>query len=160
MANTTFSGPVRAGTVREGATRNLGHVVLSQTYLIPTADILTAPPTRTAFYVPAGSKLLDIDVEVLTALATATNAGVTIGLLGGTANRYWTSFNTGATAARVADSVVTAAQQVANTNNVGTADVGITLTATAATGNASAGTIQVTLFYMQRNSDGTTTSNP
>ena len=32
MARTTFSGPVRAGTVQDNAGANVGNVVLSQTY--------------------------------------------------------------------------------------------------------------------------------
>lgn len=161
MGNTTFSGPLRAGTVREGATKNTGTPALTQTYTIPAADMLSAAaPTRTAFYLPAGSKILDVYVEVTTALVTATNVGLTVGKLGGTANFYYTTFNTGATANRTATATVQAAQVVAETNNVGTADVGVTLTATAATGNASAGAIQVTVVYIQRNSDGTTTVTP
>ena len=30
MATTTFSGPVKAGTVREGASANVGYVVMAQ----------------------------------------------------------------------------------------------------------------------------------
>lgn len=160
MSTSTFSGPVLSGTVREGATRNVGAMLLSQTYNIPTADILLAPPTRTAFYLPAGSKIIDVTVELPAALATATNASLTVGKLGGTANFYYTTFSTGATATRTAQATVQAAQVVAETNNVGTSDVGVTLTATAVTGNASAGNIQVTVLYMQRNPNGTITYTP
>jgi hypothetical protein len=42
MATTTFSGPVRAGTVREGASANVGNVVLSQKGTIAYTDDGTA----------------------------------------------------------------------------------------------------------------------
>ena len=154
MGFSTFSGPLRSGTQRYGSTENTGVAVLAQTYTIPTASLTTAGTAITAFYLPAGSKILSIGVEVTVALATATNVGLTVGVLGGSATQYMTSVNTGATAAKTAQSGLDAALQVANTNNVGTTDVGVTLTPTAATGNASAGTIVVTLQYMQRAADG------
>lgn len=160
MGTSTFSGPLLSGTTRQGATRNLGTPVLVQTYVIPVADMTTAGVTRTAFYLPAGSAILEASVQVVTAIATATNLGITIGRLGAAANLYYTSFNTGLTVGKVADSTVGAAQQVVQTSNVGTADVGITITSTAATSNATTGSVIVAIAYIQRNSDGTITPTP
>lgn len=154
MGFTTFSGPLRSGTIKEGATENTGLPILAQSYTIPFTAILTAPAALTAFYLPAGAKILNFDVEVVTALATATNCGVTVGKLGGTANFFVTTFNTGATVGKVAAATIDTAMQVANTNNIGTTDVGVTVTPTAATGNATDGSIVLTVRYIQRATDG------
>lgn len=154
MSTSTFSGPIQSGTVREGASANIGRPLLLQTYTIPSSAILTSPAAVTIARLPAGAKIIEFKVEVVTALVTATNCGLTLGVSGGSATQYQTSVNTGATVGRVAQATLDAALQVANCNNVGTADVAITATPTAATGNASAGAIVVTVKYLQRNSDG------
>jgi hypothetical protein len=53
---------------------------------------------------------------------------------------------------------VDAAQVVAQTNNIGTADVTIYGTFTAVTGNPTAGSTVVTVHYIQRAADGTADS--
>ena len=45
MATTTFSGPVKAGSIREGATANTGFVLMAQSAVI---DIIGATATTTA----------------------------------------------------------------------------------------------------------------
>lgn len=154
MGFTTYSGPLRAGTKREGAERNTGLVELAQSFTLTADRILTAPSAVTIARLPAGSKITRFHVEVVTALSTATNCGLTIGVGGGTANHFMTSVNTGATVGKVAQASLDTAQQVVNTNNVGASDVAVTATPTAATNNASAGAIVVTVFYIQRAADG------
>ena len=65
MATTTFSGPVRAGTVREGSSANVGNVVLSQKGTIAYTDDGTAVAIGT---IPANSQIIEIYVDVTTAL--------------------------------------------------------------------------------------------
>lgn len=155
MSQVTFSGPIRSGTVREGAAPNIGQIPLVQVTTIPFSAMLTAPAAVVIARLPAGSKILDFTVEKVVAIATATDVGITFGVQGGSATQYCTSFNTGVALGKTAVALADAAQVVANTNNVGTSDVVVTATPTAATGNATAGSIVVTTRYIQRNADGT-----
>lgn len=76
MANTTFSGPIRAGTVRDGnvaAGLNVGSVVLTQAY--DTGDLTGAVVGNVDARIgtlPAGARITDITVDQVTASATGT----------------------------------------------------------------------------------------
>jgi hypothetical protein len=153
MSFTTFSGPVVAGNVKTGSARNTGSVVLAQSYTIPYTAMLTSPAALEMFTVPAGSKILNFGVEVTTAITTATNCGIVIGS-SGTANKYVTTFNTGTSVARVSPATIAAAFQADDCSNVGTTDAAIYVTPTAAGGNAAAGEIVITCYYVQRTSAG------
>ncbi len=50
MGTTTFSGPVKAGTVREGASANTGSVLMAQSAVI---DIIGATNTTAVGIIPA-----------------------------------------------------------------------------------------------------------
>ena len=70
MGTTTFSGPIKSGTIKEtsGTTvgsnmKNTGFVVLSQTAVIDQ----TATTTTTNIIIPPNSQLISIDVTVKTA---------------------------------------------------------------------------------------------
>lgn len=155
MSFSTMSGPLRTGTVKEGSGENTGLVKLARSTTIPFGAMLTSPTAQTLCVLPAGSKLLRMVVEVITAISggSVTNVGMTVGD-SGTANKYFTTFNTGTSSARVAQSTVDAAQVVAQTNNIGTVDVQLYGTFTAAGGNPTAGSIVVTIEYIQRAADG------
>jgi len=157
MGIATHLGPWLLGTVKDNAGRNVGATTVSQSYTAPASVILTSPTAQQMFVLPAGAKIIRFNVEVTVALTTATNCGLVIGD-SGTSNKYVTTFNTGATVAKVAQATVDAAMQVAQTNNIGTSDVAIYGTFTAATGNAAAGNIVVTVEYIVRNSDGSLTN--
>lgn len=161
MSFTTFSGPIRSGTVRTGAATamNCGVVELVQTYTIPTAAILTSPAALPMFTLPAGSKITGIRLEVTEALTTATNCGIVIGT-SGTANFYMTTLNTGTSIAEVSPATIAAATVADKTDNIGTSDVTIYTTPTAATGNAATGKIVVTIKYIQRTAAGSVTPTP
>jgi hypothetical protein len=79
MSTTTFSGPVRAGTIREGAAVNAGLVVLSQSY---DSGDLTGDAIGNYDAVlgrlPAGSQIVDITVDQVVA-ATAGTTTVSVG---------------------------------------------------------------------------------
>jgi hypothetical protein len=109
------------------------------------------------FVLPAGAKILRFDIEVIVALTGATNCGVTIGT-SGTANFYMTSVNSGTSAVQTSPATIAAATQAAKTNNVGTTDAIIFGTFTAATADATAGSVVVTVEYVVRESDGS--ANP
>lgn len=154
MAFTSFKGPVRSGTVHYGSGVNTGLPILVQEGNIATAALLTTGGTTTIGILPAGARIHRIVIEVTTAITTATNVGITLGD-GTTANKFLTSINTGTSAVKVAQATIDAATAVANTGNIGTTDVTIVATTTAATGNAAAGAIRVVIEYVQRVSDGT-----
>ena len=59
MGTTTFSGPVKAGTVREGASVNTGFVLMSQSAVI---DIIGATNTTTSPL--CGSRSLYVTLSV------------------------------------------------------------------------------------------------
>ena len=157
MAFSTFSGPVRAGTQKDGLLRNTGLVTLAQSVAVPFSAMTTAPTAQSLFRLPAGTKILRINYEVVTAISggSVSNVGVTLGISGGTANFYQTTLNTGLTVAKVAQATVDTAMVVNQTNNVGIADVLVTGTFTAAGGNPTAGSTVVTIEYIQRADDGT-----
>lgn len=159
MGFATFSGPVRAGTERYGAAENTGLITLSRTAYVNVSGVaLTAAPVaQTLFTLPAGSKILNFVPEVLVAITggSVSNVGVTIGKAGAAAE-FAASFNTGTSVARVTQATVDTAisSKVLALDNIGSVDVPVTATFTAATGNPTAGQIAITVVYQQRASNG------
>lgn len=76
MASSTFSGPIKAGDVREGAFANVGSVEMVQTAEIAVDATLVQSATM---YVPANSEIIDIYVLGQEAYDSATSAGLTVG---------------------------------------------------------------------------------
>ena len=82
MGTTTFSGPIKAGTIKNttGTTvgsdmKNTGFVAMSQTAAIDQ----TATTTTTNIIIPANSQLISIDITVTTAWS---GGATTLGLGG------------------------------------------------------------------------------
>jgi len=159
MSIASHSGPWLLGTVKNttgttaGTIRNMGATIVAQTYTASTAAILASPTAQQMFVLPAGAKILRFDIEVAVALTGASNCGVTIGS-SGTSNLYMTSVNSGTSAVQTSPATIAAATQAAYTS-IGTTDAIIYGTFTAATADATAGSIVVTVEYIVRNSDGT-----
>ena len=159
MSFSTFSGPIRCGTQRYGDLENTGLVTLSRTAYINVSGVaLTAAPVaQVLFDLPAGSKILNFVAEVLVTIAggSVTNVGVQIGNAT-TADAYAASFNTGTAVARVTqanmDTAITG--KVAALDNIGTVDVPVLGTFTAAGGNPTSGQIAITVVYQQRADNG------
>ena len=72
----------------------------------------------------------------------------------GTANAYQTTIDIGLTTAQTARATLDAALVSSATNNIGTTDVVVTGTFTAAGGNPTAGVAVVTVEYIQRADNG------
>ena len=156
MGFTTFSGPLRAGTVKEGAANNTGTPVLARVATFAATVALTSGATAQLIgFVPAGSKLLAVQVEKPVALSgnSVSAVGLTVGD-GTTANKYVTNVAIGLTAIRTAQATIDAGYVPLEMDNVGTSDVGIYATFTATTGNPTTGSIEVTLLYVQRSAAG------
>jgi hypothetical protein len=143
MGATTFSGPVKAGTVREGAALNAGNVVLSQANTIVFGDTVA----KNVFTVPAGSRILGIAVytteefdagtnnvinvrsgTTVIAAVTATAAPITVGL----------------------STVVPVNAQVAFFNDVGLDDAVINAIYAPTGGAATTGAATVIITYVQQ----------
>ena len=161
MANTTFSGPIRAGTQRYGdvTVQNTGTTVLQQFATVNFGSMTTGGVTTNLMTLPAGAKITRIYYDVVTAISGGgvTAIGVSLGKVGGTATFLQASVTTGLAVIRVVQATVDAAMVANQTNNIGTTDVTVNGTFTATTGNPTAGSIVVTIEYSQRNADGSTT---
>jgi len=69
MGTTTFSGPVKSGTVREGASANVGFLVAAQ-----SADITeNGTAADTGIIIPANSQIINMYVLIETAWDGGTN---------------------------------------------------------------------------------------
>jgi hypothetical protein len=90
MANTTFSGPILAGTIKNtvGTTlgsdiKNTGQVVMAQTFSTGTALASGASAANsTTVVIPANSQIIDIVLDNPTAMGNATcvfSVGDTVG---------------------------------------------------------------------------------
>jgi len=68
MGTTTFSGPVKAGTIREGSSANVGFVKMAQ-----SADWTQTAATAasTGMIIPANSQITSITLYITTAPAAA-----------------------------------------------------------------------------------------
>lgn len=146
MSFSTFSGPIRAGTVRYttgttvGTIDNTGVVVLSQT--APLALTTGA----TGIVLPAGAQIDFINIDVTTTFTTGATLAVGDGT---TAAAYVTAITTPAAGRQAL--TLTGAQLTA-WSNIGTSDVNITVTMAGTTAVAGAGFI--TVVYSQKASDG------
>ena len=148
MANTTFSGPIRAGNIPNttGTTvgtnvANIGQVVMAQSAII---DIIGASANTAVAVVPANSQVIDVILNVVTANNDANAAAVTVGITGNT-NAFFPS-----TSVKTVATTRSSALEV-NATDVGTTDVQVNAYFTATDGNGSTGNATVTVVYLQAN---------
>ena len=156
MSFTTFSGPLRSGTVRQGASINTGGPVLARSATILATTAKTSGAVAQAICtLPAGSKILEVLVEKTVVIAgnSVSAVAMTVGD-GTTADKYVTSVAIGLTAIRTPQATIVAGYVPAEMNNIGTADKTLYGTFTATTGDPTSGTIVVTVLYQQRAADG------
>jgi len=151
MGATHLSGPIIAGNLQTGDTNgpNQGAVNLMQLTSI-TQNSTTA--VSSTLYIPAGSIITDVHVDVLTAFNSVTSATLSIGLTAG-GTEYVSGVNVKAATGRIAPTF-TAAQLAAmdgvtvlGVAAATTAPVVVTVTPVGAT---SAGYVFVTIFYVQQ----------
>ncbi len=145
MANTTFSGPIKAGTIREttGTTlgtnvKNTGQVVMAQ------SNNITQASGATTIVIPANSQIIEITVYVTTAwtgVATTFGVGTTASATAFTA----ASAAAGGTIGIVSITPSTDATRTGAFIDVGTSDVKIAVTST----NTGSGVGVITVRYIQ-----------
>ena len=144
MATTTFSGPIKAGSVREGASANVGFVLMSQSANV----VFGANGTETVVAtLPANSQIYQIAVDVTTPFNAGTTNTLDIGD-GTTADKYADALAAGAAARVLATSDVS---QIPNLIDIGASDVDVTVTYNQTGTAATAGAATVTVLYLQNN---------
>ena len=148
MANSTFSGPLRAGTVRDGTAasgQNVGNVVLSQTY--DTGNMLNVVGTVNTQIgsVPAGAIITDIVIDQVVASVTGTTT-VSVGNASGGAQLAAAVATTAGGRFR---GTATAATQLAWQTST-TADTPIWVSNVTGTATLTAGRFVVTVLYIQK----------
>jgi len=153
MASTTFSGPIKAGTIKETAgstlgknVKNTGQVLMSQTHLISLSSGAIAAGS-TDMVIPANSQIVDVILDSVTAASGATNLSI-----GDTVGGAATIVNTFALGTAVGQKrPTTEAGGALAWSDTGSADIKLTITTSAAT---TAGTTRVTIVYAQDNNLG------
>lgn len=145
MAFSTFTGPVRSGTVKNTTGTTLGTIdntgVVS---LVQSASL--ALTTSTPAVLPAGAQILDILIDVTTTFTTSATLAVGDGT---TVDKYVTAITTPA-AGRQA--ITFSGAQLTAMSNIGTSDVAVTVTMAGTTAIVGAGLI--TIRYAQKTSAG------
>ena len=144
MGNTTFSGPIKAGTIKNttGTTlgsdvANVGQVVMAQTF---SADLSggALAAVVTDVVIPANSQIIDCVIDVITAANATTN--LSVGDTVGGAATILNTFASGTDAGRKYPT--TQAGAALAWQDTGTADIRLTVTASAAT---NAGLVRFTI---------------
>ena len=159
MSRSTFSGPIRMGTIKYGPYYNLGRDSIYQTATIN----YNTPSTQVLLYIPAGSQIMDMTFDVTTAFNSVTSAYLTVGNaaagfqyagsastvdIKSAAGRFRPTFTaTQLTNMLSTSSDVSAATIVAATGIV-QAQSALYLTVTQAGGAATAGSVTVSIEYI------------
>jgi len=149
MANTTFSGPVKAGTISNttGTTlgkdiANVGQVVMSQSVKV---DIIGASHlNQVCAVIPANSQIVDVILNVTTVNNDSGAATVSVGTVA--------DGDAFINAANVKALATTHGTLDTEATNVGTTDIQVLADFTGASGDATTGAATVTVMYIQNNS--------
>ena len=151
MENTTFSGPILAGTIKNttGTTvgtdvKNTGQVLMSQSFSFDYTVEATA--TDTSVVIPANSQIVRIDVNVETAF---NDSGTDILEVGSSADTDL--YVNDVSIAAVGKIALGTAALCANWKDIGTSDIRIGYIYNGANNAASAGAATVTISYLQNN---------
>jgi hypothetical protein len=147
MGTTTFSGPIKAGTIKEttGTTlgsdiKNTGQVVMAQSAVI---DIIGASTTTVAATVPANSQIVDVILNVTTAANDSVSATVSVGTA--------TDADAFIATANVLATGTTRGTLDTEATDIGTTDANVVATYTAGNDDGTVGAATVTVMYLQNN---------
>jgi len=151
MATTTFSGPIKAGTISNttGTTlgddvRNTGQVVMTQSIMIDAA-VAAGTTTYNVGVIPKNSQLLTTTIRVAVVSNSGTSATVSVGKTG-TATYFIgnTDVKTLGETSSIANGALDEADRFGS-------DTQITATLIAAGSTATTGQVTVTFTYVQAN---------
>ena len=159
MANTTFSGPVRSGSISNttGTTvgtnmGNTGQVVMSQSIMIDAA-VAAGTTTYNVGVIPKNSQLLTVILRCAVVSNQGTSATVSVGKTGTAA------FLVAATNVKALGETTTLATGALDEADRFSADTQITATLIAAGTTATTGQVSVTFTYVQANNLQDATAN-
>ena len=151
MATTTFSGPIKAGTISNttGTTagtdmKNTGQVLMSQTFSFDYTVEATA--TDTTVVIPANSQIVSIEVNVETAFNDSGSDLLEVGSSADT-DLYVNDVSIAA----IGKIALGTAALCANWKDIGTTDIVVGYIYNGANDDASAGAATVTINYLQNN---------
>jgi hypothetical protein len=137
MATTTFAGPIKAGSIREGASANVGFVRMAQ-----TADwTQSTTAADTGITIPANSQITEIRIYITTA---TTAANISMGF-SSTTTELFTGLAAGTAANVVKLGSAGTIADIDDWVDVGSSDVPIFIDFSAGT----AGAGYVTVEYIQ-----------
>jgi hypothetical protein len=151
MGTTTFSGPVKVGTIAAttGTTlgvdiKNTGQVVMAQSIMIDSA-VAVGTTTYNVGVIPNQSQLLSVTIRVAVVSNASGTATVSVGKTG---TAQYLIANTNVKALGETSSIADAALDEADRFD---ADTQITATLISAGGTATTGQVTVTFTYVQAN---------
>ena len=151
MGTTTFSGPIKAGTipVTTGTTagtdiKNTGQVLMSQTFSFDYTVEATA--TDTTVVIPANSQIVSIEVNVETAFNDSGSDLLEVGSSADT-DLYVNDVSIAA----IGKIALGTAALCANWKDIGTTDIVVGYIYNGANNDADAGAATVTINYLQNN---------
>lgn len=148
MATTTFSGPIKAGTIKDttGTTvgtdiKNVGSVLMAQSAVIDIAGASSAD--QVVATIPANSQIVDAILNVTTANDDGTASTVVVGTSADPdAFIPSTSVQSAGTTRGTLDTEAT---------DVGSTDIQVLADFAATAGDGTAGVATVTILYIQNN---------
>ena len=151
MATTTFSGPIKAGTISNttGTTvgtnvKNVGQVLMSQSFSFAYGTEGSA--TDTTVVIPANSQIVSIEVNVETAFNDSGSDLLEVGSSADT-DLYINDVSIAA----IGKIALGTAALCANWKDIGTSDIKVGYIYNGANNDASAGAATVTINYLQNN---------
>ena len=153
MGQTTFSGPILAGTIKSTTgtavgtnVKNTGQVVMAQTFSTGVAlDSGASAANTTTVIIPANSQIIDIVLDVVGVMAGATCV-FSIGDVAGGNATFLNAFSITVASGAGRKYPTTEAGGALIWADTGTSDLRLTWTSTGATTN---GEIRATVLYQQ-----------
>lgn len=153
MGQTTFSGPILAGTIKSTTgtavgtnVKNTGQVVMAQTFSTGVAlDSGASAANTTTVIIPANSQIIDIVLDVVGAMVDATCV-FSIGDVAGGNATFLNAFSITVASGAGRKYPTTEAGGALIWADTGTSDLRLTWTSTGATTN---GEIRATVLYQQ-----------
>ena len=150
MAQTTFSGPIKAGSIRNttGTTvgtdvANVGSVVMSQTDTIAFGN---TTDKSLSIVIPANSQIVDIKLFVTEAFDAGTSNNIDIGIVGNS-----DLYVDNAAAGTAGDVALAATALTQNWTDIGTSDVKLAAKYIPDGTAATQGAARIVVSYVQNN---------
>ena len=148
MASTTFSGPIRAGNIKNTTGTIVGTNIANVGYVVMCKDTVQTiaggalAAVVTDIVIPANSKIVNCIVDLVAAANTTTN--ISVGEVGGNANTIINAVASGTTVGIKALGI--SGGGTLEWGDIGTSDLRLTVTSSAAT---NAGSVRITVMYAQ-----------